>query len=49
MRQLTRLATVRDKVCRLPAQGRRFPPGTPGSSATTTDRHDIAEILLKEA
>jgi hypothetical protein len=43
----TQLAIVHDKVCQLPAQGRRFPPGTPASSATKTDRHDIAEILLK--
>ena len=49
MRQHTRLTTVRDKVCRLSAQGRRFPMGTPASSATNPDRHDIAEILLKEA
>ena len=49
MRQHTRLATVRDKVCRLPAQGWRFSLGTPASSTTKTDRHDIAEILLKEA
>jgi hypothetical protein len=34
---------------KLPAQGWRFPPGTPTSSATKTDRHDMAEILLKVA
>ena len=45
----TRLAIASDKVCQLPAQGRRFPPGTPASSATKTDCHDIAEILLKVA
>ena len=42
-----RLATVRDKVCQLRAQGRRFPPETLASSTTKADRHDIAEILLK--
>jgi hypothetical protein len=26
-----------------------FSPGTPASSTTKTGRHDIAEILLKEA
>ena len=45
----TRLMTVRDKVCQLPTKGRRFPPGTPVSSATKTDQHDIAKILLKVA
>jgi hypothetical protein len=29
--------------------GRWFSPGTPASSTTKTGRHDIAEILLKEA
>jgi hypothetical protein len=31
------------------AHGRWFSPGTPVSSTTKTDRHDIAEILLKVA
>jgi len=31
------------------AQGRWFSLGTPASSTTKTDRHDIAEILLKVA
>jgi hypothetical protein len=31
------------------AQGQWFSPGTPASSTTKTDRHDIAEILLKLA
>jgi hypothetical protein len=31
------------------AQGRWFSPGTPASPTTKTDRHDIAEILLKVA
>jgi hypothetical protein len=29
--------------------GRWFSPGIPASSTTKTDRHDIAEILLKVA
>jgi hypothetical protein len=29
--------------------GRCFSPGTPVSSINKTDRHDIAEILLKVA
>jgi hypothetical protein len=31
------------------AHGRWFSPSTPASSTTKTGRHDIAEILLKEA
>jgi hypothetical protein len=31
------------------ALGRWFCPGTPASSTTKIDRHDIAEILLKVA
>jgi hypothetical protein len=31
------------------AHGRWFSPGIPASSTTNTDRHDIAEILLKVA
>jgi hypothetical protein len=31
------------------AHGRWFSPGTPALSTTKTVRHDIAEILLKEA
>ena len=38
-----------DKVYQLPAHGRWFSPGTPTSSTNKTDRHDIAEILLKVA
>ena len=48
-KRCTRLAIVCDKVCQLPAQGRWFSPGTPVSSTSKTDRHDIAEILLKVA
>jgi hypothetical protein len=36
-----------DKVCQLLVAGRWFSQGTPVSSTNTTDRHDIAEILLK--
>jgi hypothetical protein len=36
-----------DKVYQLLAHVRWFSPGTPASSITKTDRHDIAEILLK--
>ena len=45
----TRLAAASDKVYQLFAHGRWFSPGTPASSTTKTDRHDIAEILLKVA
>jgi hypothetical protein len=38
-----------DKVYQLLAHGRWFSQGTPASSTTKTDRHDIAEILLKVA
>jgi hypothetical protein len=44
----TRLAAASDKADQLLAHGRWFSPGTPASSTTKTDRHDIAEILLKE-
>ena len=45
----TRLAAASDKVYQLLSQGRWFSPGTPASSNTKIDRHDIAEILLKVA
>ena len=41
--------TLCDKVCQWLATDQRFPPGTPVSSTNKTDRHDIAEILLKAA
>ena len=41
--------TLCDKVCQLLATGQWFFPGTPVSSTNNTDRHDIAEILLKVA
>jgi hypothetical protein len=37
------------QVYQLLAHGRWFSPGTPASSTTKTDHHDIAEILLKVA
>jgi hypothetical protein len=37
------------KVYQLLAEGQWFSPGTPASSTTKTDHHDIAEILLKVA
>jgi hypothetical protein len=36
-----------DKVCKWHATGRWFSPGNLVSSTKKTDRHDIAEILLK--
>ena len=45
----TRLAVASYKVYQLLAHGRWFSPGTPASSITKTDRHDIAEILVKVA
>ena len=41
--------TLCGKICQLLASGRWFPPGTPVFSTNKTDRHDIAEILLKVA
>ena len=41
--------TLCDKVCQWLATGQWFSPGTPFSSTNKTDRHDIAEILLKVA
>jgi hypothetical protein len=38
-----------DKDYQLLAHGRWFSPGTPASSTAKTDRHEIAEILLKVA
>ena len=37
-----------DKVCQFPAAGRRFPPGTPVSSANKTDRHEITHMVLHQ-
>ena len=48
-KRCTRLAAASDKVYQLLAHGRWFSPGTLASSTTKTDRHDIAEILLKVA
>ena len=41
--------TLWDKVCRRLARGLDFFLDTPLSSTNKTDRHDIAEILLKVA
>ena len=45
----TRLAAGSDNAYQLLALGRWLSQGTPASSTTKTDRHDIAEILLKVA
>jgi hypothetical protein len=39
--------TLSDKVCQWLSTGLWFSLGTPVSSTNKTDRHDIAEILLK--
>ena len=44
-----RRTTVCDKVCQWLACGRWFSPGAPVSSINKTNRHVIAEILLKVA
>jgi hypothetical protein len=38
-----------DSMFRVACPWSWFSPGTPASSTTKTDRHDIAEILLKVA
>ena len=38
---------IGDKVCQFPAAGRRFPPGTPVSSANKTDRHVITQYSVE--
>ena len=43
------LITLCDKVCQRLPTGQWFSPGSPVSSTNKTDRHDIAEILLKVA
>jgi hypothetical protein len=40
-------ATLCDKSCQWLVLGQWFSPATPFSSTNKTDRHDIAEILLK--
>jgi len=44
-----RCTTLCDKVCQLLVTGRWFSPGTPISFSNKTDRHELAEILLKVA
>ena len=39
--------TLCDKVCQFLVAGRWFSTGTPVSSTSKTDHHDITEILLK--
>jgi hypothetical protein len=41
--------TLCEKVCQCVSAGMLFSPGTPFSCTNKTDRHDIAEILLKVA
>ena len=41
--------TLCDKVCQWLVKGQWFSLGTPASSTNTTDRHDVAEMLLKVA
>jgi hypothetical protein len=41
--------TLCDKVCQWFVKGQWFSLGTPASSTNTTDRHDVAEMLLKVA
>ena len=43
----TPIMTRCSNVCQWPVAGRWFSPGTRVSSNNKTDRHDIAEILLK--
>ena len=38
-----------EKVCQRLEAGQWFSPGTPVSTIDKTDRHDIAELLMKEA
>jgi hypothetical protein len=44
-----RCTTLCDEVCQWLATGQWFSPGPPVSSTNKTDRHNIAEILLKLA
>jgi hypothetical protein len=39
--------TLRDKVCQQLAASQWFSPGTPVSFTNKTDRHHIAEVVLK--
>jgi hypothetical protein len=47
-KRCTWLAAASDTVYQLLANDGWFFPGTPTSSTTKTDRHDIAELLLKK-
>jgi hypothetical protein len=46
---MAKCTTLCDKDCQWLATGRWFYPGPPASSTNRTDRHEIAEILLKMA
>jgi len=46
---MARCTALCNKVCQWLPRGRWFSPGPPVSSTNKTDRHDIAEILLKVA
>jgi len=47
---LIKLFVIRQHVANsMIASGRWFSPGRPASSTNKTDRHDVAEILLKVA
>ena len=41
--------SIHDKICQWLATVRWFSPGTPVSSTSKTDRHDITKLLLKVA
>jgi hypothetical protein len=41
------ISYISDKVYQLLAHDRRFSPGTPASSTTKTDHHDVAEISYR--
>ena len=45
----TLLAVASDNVYQLLVHGRWFSPGTPASSTTKSDHHDLTEILLRVA
>ena len=47
MWHVTWMYTLCDKVCQCLVAGQWFTPGILVSSINKTDRHDIAEILLK--
>jgi hypothetical protein len=48
-KESTRHTAASDKVYQLLAHGRWLSTGTPASSTTKTDHHNIAKMLLKVA